>query len=73
MGTGFLMGMDIFHGYGFETAKPSGFIPVAISTILVCRAVSYDRQESAEAGGSGGAKISLNVGPDITLTNIYIS
>jgi hypothetical protein len=31
MGTGFLMGMDIFHGYGFGTAKPSGFVPVAIS------------------------------------------
>jgi hypothetical protein len=26
------MGIDIFHGYGFETAKPSGFVPVAIST-----------------------------------------
>ena len=32
MGTGFLMGMDIFHGYGFGTAKPSGFVPVAISS-----------------------------------------
>ena len=32
MGTGFLMGIDIFHGYGFGTAKPSGFVPVAIST-----------------------------------------
>ena len=31
-GTGFLMGIDIFHGYGFGTAKPSGFVPVAIST-----------------------------------------
>jgi hypothetical protein len=31
MGTGFLMGIDIFHGYGFGTAKPSGFVPVAIS------------------------------------------
>jgi hypothetical protein len=27
----FLMGIDIFHGYGFGTAKPSGFVPVAIS------------------------------------------
>jgi hypothetical protein len=26
------MGIDIFHGYGFGTAKPSGFVPVAIST-----------------------------------------
>jgi hypothetical protein len=26
------MGMNIFHGYGFGTAKPSGFVPVAIST-----------------------------------------
>jgi hypothetical protein len=33
MGTGFLMGTDIFHGYGFGTAKPSGFVPVAISTL----------------------------------------
>jgi hypothetical protein len=24
------MGIDIFHGYGFGTAKPSGFVPVAI-------------------------------------------
>jgi hypothetical protein len=31
MGTGFLMGIDIFHGYGFGTAKPNGFVPVAIS------------------------------------------
>jgi hypothetical protein len=30
MDTGFLMSIDIFHGYGFGTAKPSGFIPVAI-------------------------------------------
>jgi hypothetical protein len=28
----FLMGIDIFHGYGFGTAKPSGFVPVAISS-----------------------------------------
>jgi hypothetical protein len=32
MGMGFLMGIDIFHGYGFGTAKPSGFVPVAISS-----------------------------------------
>jgi hypothetical protein len=25
------MGIDIFHGYGFGTVKPSGFVPVAIS------------------------------------------
>jgi hypothetical protein len=30
MGMGFLMGIDIFYGYGFGTAKPSGFVPVAI-------------------------------------------
>ena len=42
MGTGFLMGVNIFHGYGFGTAKPSGFVPVAISRrgtiggLLVC-------------------------------------
>jgi hypothetical protein len=32
MGTGFLMSVNIFHGYGFGTAKPGGFVPVAIST-----------------------------------------
>jgi hypothetical protein len=32
MGTGFLMGVNIFHGYGFGIAKPDGFVPVAIST-----------------------------------------
>ena len=32
MGTGFLMDIDIFHGYGFGTVKPSGFVPVAISS-----------------------------------------
>jgi hypothetical protein len=32
MGTGFLVGMNIFHGYEFGMAKPSGFVPVAIST-----------------------------------------
>jgi hypothetical protein len=31
MGTVFLMGIEIFHGYGFGTTKPSGFVPVAIS------------------------------------------
>jgi hypothetical protein len=31
MGTGFLTGVNIFHGYGFGIAKPGGFIPVAIS------------------------------------------
>jgi hypothetical protein len=35
MGTGFLMGIDIFHEYGFGTAKPSGFVPVAISSAVV--------------------------------------
>jgi hypothetical protein len=27
----FLMGVNIFRGYGFGIAKPSGFVPVAIS------------------------------------------
>jgi hypothetical protein len=27
----FLMGVNIFHGYGFGIAKPGGFVPVAIS------------------------------------------
>jgi hypothetical protein len=34
MGTGFLMGVNIFHGYGFGIAKPGGFVPVAISTCM---------------------------------------
>jgi hypothetical protein len=29
---GFLMGSNIFHGFGFGTAKPDGFIPGAIPT-----------------------------------------
>jgi hypothetical protein len=33
MGTGFLMGVNIFHGYGFGIAKPDGFVPVAISML----------------------------------------
>jgi hypothetical protein len=32
MGTSFLMGVNIFHGYGFGIAKPCGFVSVAIST-----------------------------------------
>jgi hypothetical protein len=32
MGIGFLMGIDIFHGYEFGMAKPSGFVPIAISS-----------------------------------------
>jgi hypothetical protein len=31
MATGFLMGVNIFHGYEFGIAKPDGFVPVAIS------------------------------------------
>jgi hypothetical protein len=32
MGTGFLMSVNIFHGYEFGISKPGGFVPVAIST-----------------------------------------
>jgi hypothetical protein len=32
MGTGFLMGVNIFHGYEFGISKPGGFVPVAISS-----------------------------------------
>jgi hypothetical protein len=31
MDTGFLMGVNIFHWYGFEIEKTGGFVPVAIS------------------------------------------
>jgi hypothetical protein len=43
MGTGFLKGIDIFHGYGFGMAKPSGFVPVAISTPTPTPTQSEDR------------------------------
>jgi hypothetical protein len=32
-GYGFLMSINIFHGYGFGIAKPGGFVPIAISSI----------------------------------------
>jgi hypothetical protein len=32
IGTGFLMGVNFFHGYGFGITKPDGFVPVAISS-----------------------------------------
>jgi hypothetical protein len=38
MGTGFLMGVNIFHGYGFGIAKPVGFVPVAISNWVAAMA-----------------------------------
>jgi hypothetical protein len=41
MGTGFLMGVNIFHGYGFGIAKPSGFVPVAISNPSLDRPNGY--------------------------------
>jgi hypothetical protein len=34
MGMGFLMGVNIFHGYEFGIAKPGGFVPVA-SLVLI--------------------------------------
>jgi hypothetical protein len=34
MDTSFLMDINIFHGYGFEIAKPDGFVPVAISGLV---------------------------------------
>jgi hypothetical protein len=44
MGMGFLMGIDIFHGYGFGTAKPSGFVPVAISTLSPIKPIDFFHQ-----------------------------
>jgi hypothetical protein len=32
IGTGFLIGVNIFHEYVFGIAKPGGFGPVTIST-----------------------------------------
>jgi hypothetical protein len=47
MGTGFLMGVNIFHGYGFGIAKPGGFVPVAISNSEV-QLVETAEQELVE-------------------------
>jgi hypothetical protein len=56
MGTGFLMGIDIFHGYGFGTVKPSGFVPVAISSeklphhswpLHCCAIENFNRSQSS--------------------------
>jgi hypothetical protein len=41
MGTDFLMGVNIFHGYGFGIAKPGGFVPVAISKNIQIRDICY--------------------------------
>jgi hypothetical protein len=37
MGTGFLIGVNIFHGHEFGIAKPDGFISVAISNYVRTR------------------------------------
>jgi hypothetical protein len=50
MDTGFLMGINIFHGYGFETAKPSGFVTLAISN----QDTSTGRPRHACGGGLQG-------------------
>jgi hypothetical protein len=52
------MGIDIFHGYGFGTVKPSGFVPVAISSPAPGRGPS-DRQ----AGNPGSCTRSQTVRP----------
>jgi hypothetical protein len=60
MGTGFLMGIDIFHGYGFGTVKPSGFVPVAISSWETSQTPSTARSiVSATTGTPGGCYGSL--------------
>jgi hypothetical protein len=52
MGTGFLMGVNIFHGYKFGIAKPDGFVPVAISTRdVLAMQVSTIASESAFSVG----------------------
>jgi hypothetical protein len=47
------MGIDIFHGYGFGTAKPSGFVPVAISSSAAAGRLSVypTQQEGVRARG----------------------
>ena len=54
MGTGFLMGVNIFHGYGFGIAKPGGFVPVAISTHDPAAPAWRDGQYGQKWAGSNG-------------------
>jgi hypothetical protein len=48
------MGIEIFHGYGFGTAKPSGFVPVAISTYDPAVPARHDGQCGQKWAGSNG-------------------
>jgi hypothetical protein len=45
-GYGFLMDIDIFHGYEFGMAKPSVFVPVAISIWII----SFLQEKTKETG-----------------------
>jgi hypothetical protein len=59
MGTGFLMGINIFHGYGFGTAKPSGFVPVAISAP---RCKQYPQRRKGRHGLPATREVQRGVG-----------
>jgi hypothetical protein len=54
MAMNFLMGINIFHGYGFGTAKHNRFVPVAISTREPNRAGMFARWWHKEMGLDGG-------------------
>jgi YD repeat-containing protein len=62
----FLMGVNIFHGYGFGIAKPGGFVPVAISTRKVPtnpRWYPYAKGSPHEAQGSRSSNSIESRGP----------
>jgi hypothetical protein len=61
MGMGFLMGIDIFHGYGFGTTKPSGFVPVAISERVA--------SASCSTGPEAGRSVPVWSGPPLLFDN----
>jgi hypothetical protein len=57
MGMGFLMGVNIFHEYGFGIAKPDGFIPVAISNL--------DAPDRPSRRGTRGLITTVRVDPTV--------
>jgi hypothetical protein len=67
------MGIDIFHGYGFGTAKPSGFVPVVISR-QACylrprkRELSQRiRKDKVDYGGKKVLSVSLGLMPRVLI------
>jgi hypothetical protein len=59
----FLMGIDIFHGYGFGMAKPSEFVLVAISRgEILGPHVTQDASRRRRVIGGEEAKLLLLIG-----------